>query len=532
MFNQALSLWREAKLTDGEVVLRLQDLAQRNPRARLYLALVQVERGAVNEAEAEVLEILQDPRMAQEDLAWQALGDTRTAQGRLQEARQAYSRGAGVPAERVGEAGQSMGVVRSRCRHILSGHTNEVHAVAISADGALAVSGASDSALRTWDLATGTCKRAIEGHKYTVAAVGVEPKGRVAISGSANGSLRLWDISNGQQLHAMGGSIEVLAVSPDGRLVVSGAGSELRLWDLSSGTHLRVLEGHSGNVTGVAVTSDGRFAVSGSADGTIRIWKLPSGSCVRAWEAHASGVVALALAAHNNLAVTAGRDSTLRVWDLATGKNLRTISLTRHCVVTLTATSDGRCAITGDEDGNVRLWDLFTGMCLRTLEGHTAGVEAVAVTPDGRCVVSGSKDGSLRVWEVDLRARRAIATLQVSRATTALKSAKLGKRFVSEIVLAEQALSARDAARAYQHVLDARAVSGYERDPRALALGSQLASLLPRRTLRGAWQAYRLDGHPGGVNAVAVTADGRRAVAGGFKPSACGTWLPKVAARR
>jgi WD40 repeat protein len=39
----------------------------------------------------------------------------------------------------------------------------------------------------------------------------------------------------------------------------------LRLWDLSSGQTLRTLEGHTGWVCPVAVTSDGRRAVSAFA---------------------------------------------------------------------------------------------------------------------------------------------------------------------------------------------------------------------------------------------------------------------------
>jgi WD40 repeat protein len=40
---------------------------------------------------------------------------------------------------------------------------------------------------------------------------------------------------------------------------------------------VRTLEGHSDWVTGVAITPDGRHAVSASRDKTLRVWDIQSG---------------------------------------------------------------------------------------------------------------------------------------------------------------------------------------------------------------------------------------------------------------
>ena len=57
-----------------------------------------------------------------------------------------------------------------------------------------------------------------------------------------------------------------MAVTPDGRRAVSASEDRtLRLWDLESGQTLRTLEGHTDWVNAVAVTPDGRRAVSASA---------------------------------------------------------------------------------------------------------------------------------------------------------------------------------------------------------------------------------------------------------------------------
>lgn len=51
---------------------------------------------------------------------------------------------------------------------------------------------------------------------------------------------------------------------------------------------VRTLEGHTANVTGVAVTPDGRFAVSASRDNTLKVWELSTGHAVVTLRTHVS----------------------------------------------------------------------------------------------------------------------------------------------------------------------------------------------------------------------------------------------------
>ena len=49
------------------------------------------------------------------------------------------------------------------------------------------------------------------------------------------------------------------------------------MWDLETGHALRKLEGHSDYVNSVAVTADGKRAVSASLDNTLKLWDLDTG---------------------------------------------------------------------------------------------------------------------------------------------------------------------------------------------------------------------------------------------------------------
>jgi hypothetical protein len=58
-----------------------------------------------------------------------------------------------------------------------------------------------------------------------------------------------------------------------------------------------ILRGHADSVYGVAVTADGRLAVSGSHDNTVRVWDLERRACLAILQGHESRVDGVAVTA-------------------------------------------------------------------------------------------------------------------------------------------------------------------------------------------------------------------------------------------
>jgi WD40 repeat protein len=311
-------------------------------------------------------------------------------------------------------------------------------------------------------------------------------------------------------------SVSAVAVTPDGRRALSASEDRtLRLWDLGTGQTIRALEGHTDFVSGVAVTPDGRRALSASGDRTLRLWDLGTGQTIRTLEGHTGFVSAVAVTPDGRRALSASGDRTLRLWDLGTGQTIRTFEGHTGFVLAVAVSPDGRLAVSAASlpDRALRVWDLDSGQTLRMLEGHTGFVSAVAATPDGRRALSASGDRTLRLW--DLGTGQTIRTLEGhSVMVYAVAVSPDGRRAVSgshDRTLRLWDLETGQTICILEgHTDSVSAVAVTPDSRRALSASGD-------RTLRlwdlGTGQTIRaLEGHTDFVSAVAVSPDGRRAL--------------------
>jgi WD40 repeat protein/serine/threonine protein kinase len=198
------------------------------------------------------------------------------------------------------------------------------------------------------------------------------------------------------------GWVRSVAVTPDGRRALSGGDdATLRLWDLETGRPLQSFAGHAGAVMGVAVGANGRVALSGGWDGTVRLWDLHTGRQLRCLRGDWKVVKCVALTPDGVRALFAGEGPVIRCWDLARGQALGGLGGHRDDVRSLAVSADGRRALSGSDDRTLRYWDLETGRELRRFEGHTDSVTGAALAPNGRWVLSTGSDCSVRLWQVE-----------------------------------------------------------------------------------------------------------------------------------
>jgi len=191
------------------------------------------------------------------------------------------------------------------------------------------------------------------------------------------------------------GMVTAMAVSRDGRYVLSGYYQQSVLWDAQSGRPLNVLSGHDGNVA-VAFLDGQRAATADPKKGVI-VWEIPSGRKVTSWVVKNSD--RLAAAADGRHVATAGfDDKSLRVWDAATGRRLWTRDGLTGWPTGLSYSPDGKLIVTGGQS-SVSLWNAATGSPIAKIAMHSQ-VWAVAVSPDQR-LVAAAEPAAIRIVDIE-----------------------------------------------------------------------------------------------------------------------------------
>jgi WD40 repeat protein/serine/threonine protein kinase/energy-coupling factor transporter ATP-binding protein EcfA2 len=305
----------------------------------------------------------------------------------------------------------------------LTGHTDNLLDVAFSPDGRLAVSASRDGTLRVWNITSQE-----ELHRYNVGmptgTVDISPDGNlIAIAeGWSEGHLWVFDTNTRELVQmipgpGLGVAPGAIAFHPNGRYVLVGAedvagrsgARKLILWDIDTNEMRWDLEGHDTYLRSVAISPDGRLALSGSQaleddaviEGELILWDLETGQIVLRFD-NEQDITCIEFNAAGNLAITSSafsRNATL--WDIETGEALRVISDQPGFVLSVVFGPDESTIITATHEGNVVEWDLETGEELRRFIGHDGPVWRVAMAPNDQMLAAGSADGSIILWDYE-----------------------------------------------------------------------------------------------------------------------------------
>jgi cytochrome c len=273
-------------------------------------------------------------------------------------------------------------------------HGGPVRALAVS--GGVLASAGFDQSMIVWDAESGRARAVVRWHAGAVNALAPLPAGGFASAGE-DFRLALWPARPGAQpLRVLEGHSEqvvALAPAPDGRRLASAAwDGTARVWDLATGA-ARVLEGHRGNVNGVAFRSDGTVATAGF-DGTLRLWP----------EAGPATLLAEFGFPLNTLAALP--DGTLAVGDVrgmlrlvAPDGAVREVQAGARPIVALAVSPDGATVAAASLGGDVTVWEAGALRLRHRLEGPGLPVWSAVFAPDGRSLWTGGTDRRVRRWD-------------------------------------------------------------------------------------------------------------------------------------
>lgn len=487
LYNRSLYLWRNAHLTDLDVlsnlIQNLKDLPE-NWQTYYYLANIHIERGDLFAA----IEVLQS-----------ASGKF----GNLPSLRHAYQR-----AFKVRTYG-------AHAIKTIKDQTSVVNSIAISNQGAFALSGGNDHVVYLWDLHSGKCLHTMRGHDHIIRSVAISPNGKLGLSGSWDRTLRLWNLPSGECLQVFTGHSDVVqqvVFTPDGKSALSASSDHtMRLWDLHSGQSLRVFTGHIDTIRSVAVSRNGRIAVSASFDNTMRIWDLKTGQCISTIDWINAFTSNIHLSIDGKHILLADANNHLCLVDLETGKIVHTYSGHTGTVRSLDITPNGKWILSGGTDGTLRLWDLKSTRCLRTFTGHNASINAVSISSGKMLAVSGSGDQTIKLWSLGMGPQ---APFDPVLPRSSEEVVQLSDQIDKQLQDAENRYSRGDYAGALKVVAQARANPDYFQNTQLVKYWHKIGQKAVRTGFNSIWLSKTFSTHDISVNSIAISRDSRFAISG------------------
>jgi len=221
-----------------------------------------------------------------------------------------------------------------------------VTSLAFSADGARLAAATEGGTLWLWE---GDCTLASVRLPSAARSVEFSSDGTTLLSAGDGGAIRLSSVESGERLRAWtvdAGAARARFLPGEEAILWAGAAGACHELDLDTGVSRLLFEGDGGPA--FALGPEARCVLSGA-----RLLERESGGLVAEL---APGALDVALSPDGRLAVSADGSRTLRVRDIHTGREVRTYAWHGAGALTAAFSRDSASLVSGGRDGSLHLW--------------------------------------------------------------------------------------------------------------------------------------------------------------------------------
>ncbi|XP_036094988.1 telomerase protein component 1 isoform X1 [Rousettus aegyptiacus] len=298
------------------------------------------------------------------------------------------------------------------CGTELWGHKGPVNCCSFSTDGGRLATGGRDRSLLCWDVRTHTAPVLICSfsacHRDWVTGC-AWTKDNLLVSCSSDGSLGLWDPESGQQLgHFLGHQSAVSAVVAVEEHVVSvGRDGTLKVWDHQS-VELTSIPAHSGPISHCAAALEPCAAgkpgsellvVTVGLDGVTRLWHPLLVFQTHTLLGHSGPVSGAAVSEASGLLLTTSEDGSIRLWQVPKEADNTNIPRSPAAITAVAWAPDGSVAVSGNQAGELTLWQEAKAVATAQAPGHISAL----IWNSSNTLIVVSADEKISEWQVELK---------------------------------------------------------------------------------------------------------------------------------
>ncbi|TAF55465.1 MAG: hypothetical protein EAZ60_13090 [Oscillatoriales cyanobacterium] len=161
-------------------------------------------------------------------------------------------------------------------------------------------------------------------------------------------------------------------------------------------------QAHTGAVTSISFSRDGKTLATAGIDDRVRIWNF-YGQKVAEWKALQQSVNMVSFSPDGKFLATAGRDSTVKFWNLS-GKKISQLKGIEGSVNSISFSPERKLFAAAGIDSSSVIWDLSKPSKLTSssvkLPGHNGLVRNVNFSPSGNFLTTLDGKSTVRVWDL------------------------------------------------------------------------------------------------------------------------------------
>ncbi len=265
--------------------------------------------------------------------------------------------------------------------------------------------------------ASGEIQHQWAAHDSAITALALSADGRMIISGDGEGVLERWSLTGerlGQTQPLPAAARELLAV-PGGDFLSAADDGHIRLHSAANGAEIRRYSDHISRVYALALSADGQTFWSGGYDRKLRQWDLHTGALLQSWEGHGQSINDITLSADGALLATACDDRMVRIFSLPDLADPVVLRGHYKPVTTVLFSPSGDRLYSGGKDETIRVWDLSTHQSIAQSSAATGRVHQLVLREDGALLSAADSWAKVPVWERYLKWLVRIAKLDFDR---------------------------------------------------------------------------------------------------------------------
>jgi WD40 repeat protein len=246
--------------------------------------------------------------------------------------------------------------------------------------------------------------KSLKGHNGGIKSIAFVPGNNEFFTSGYDGQIIKWSLEGKEQslqvIYSGNEIIEVLSVSPDASWLACGnANSSIKMIPLKGNNVGYEMTGHTGKITSLIFSFDGKHLYSASLDGKVLRWDLTARTSTNV-NTGSVEITSIDISSNGNYLAGISRDGNVVVWNPENRSDNFRIETAGKNINVIRFNPENNLLAIGDVTGNVELWDINSHKKISEVKAHSAQVNDIQFNTTLKQMATAGNDKTLKIFNI------------------------------------------------------------------------------------------------------------------------------------